>query len=60
MRQTMTGFIGKHTMINVLEQIEAALGVLAPSPIRAGLADARRTLLEACVAPVTVEIREVA
>lgn len=56
----MTGFIGRHTMINVLEQIEAALGVLAPSPIRAGLADARRTLLEASIAPVTVEIREVA
>lgn len=52
----MTGFLGRHTMINMLDQIDAALGALAPSPIRAGLADARRTLMEACVAPVTVDI----
>jgi hypothetical protein len=50
----MTGYLGPHTLLCMLTQIEAALAVLAPSPIRAGLADARRTLLEACVAPVTV------
>jgi hypothetical protein len=50
----MTGYLGPHTLLCILTQIEAALGVLAPSPIRAGLADARRTLLEASIAPVTV------